>query len=365
MKLLPLLIVLVALAGCRDQYPSQPGSDGRRKIDADFLLTDLSRRAIVQVDAAGESGVIVPASTGELWGDDPLLLAPVENGKMAYVAHAHDPSGAAVWLATATGTGARILSGGRNTGDSLIERSVVLSSDGAWIAWAVASGSDPQDSVTMSIYRTDLTGSGGAFTCAGPGVRLVGSPAFSTDGSWIAWLRVTPGDRIELVRADLDGGNQRVHDIGASSGALAGDEHIEWSPDGACIAFPFAQGPCRIAFEQKDVSSARIRTVSTIDEMHDLTWSPDGATLAFTGRTGTAWNVWTMDTADLKPVNVSAAGPRRAFGPRWSPDGSKLLYLVADAGAGRPTEGTPEILEVATGRRYRYPYRTSAAFWVR
>ncbi|MHC4579798.1 MAG: TolB family protein, partial [Planctomycetota bacterium] len=63
---------------------------------------------------------------------------------------------------------------------------------------------------------------------------------------------------------------------------------------------------------------------------HD--WSPDGTSLVY-GRGDTNQGLWRADASDgfASPDRLTSS---KAGDPRWAPDGSKIVFLVAGTGAG-------------------------------
>jgi Tol biopolymer transport system component len=98
------------------------------------------------------------------------------------------------------------------------------------------------------------------------------------------------------------------------------DDYPTWSPDGSEIAFSLSgQG---IGVERIDRSTFRRVPHTGSYGIWGLDWSPDGKTLAFDPN---------LSAVDL--IAIGGTGARRllsvepdVFGPRWSPDGTRLLF---------------------------------------
>jgi Tol biopolymer transport system component len=147
-------------------------------------------------------------------------------------------------------------------------------------------------------------------------------PLWSPDGRRMALLN---GRNIWLANGD---GSERLR-IGEGSTAA-------WSPDGRLLAFDRGG---RLYVVNRDGNGARrlpieVPTCSTCNSSEgDPAWSPDGRTLAFehgeaeplSKGVGAIW------AADVDGQNVRRLSDWfNAYGPRWSPDGTKVAYLMDD-----------------------------------
>src|SRR6478672_11647548 len=179
-------------------------------------------------------------------------------------------------------------------------------------------------------------------------------PAYSPDGSQIAFVRQTDGGEYTLWSMRADGGNPvALTPPGVSA------RHPSWSPDGAHIVFDRASATSgrdlwvvdaagsgsepawspdglHIAFTTDRYGGTDIVTVTpdggglrrlTRDPADDrqATWSSDGATIAFvSNRTGSD-AIWTMTSAGRGQAQLMpGAGGDRA--PAYSPDGSRIAF---------------------------------------
>jgi len=124
--------------------------------------------------------------------------------------------------------------------------------------------------------------------------------------------------------------------VGRSSGPgdVVRDGAPAWSPDGTQIAFYSEVGgrPADLFVMDADGSSIRQLTATPAAEGYPA-WSPDGRHIAFESNTpGGNFDVYVMD-AGGSSVRRLTDDPRRDVGPTWSPDGRKIAFMSDRAGA--------------------------------
>jgi Tol biopolymer transport system component len=160
---------------------------------------------------------------------------------------------------------------------------------------------------------------------SGAGLRVSAGaygPLWSPDGRRMALLN---GRTVWLANGD---GSHRQRIGEGSTGA--------WSPDGRLLAFDHGG---RLYVVKRDGSGIRRLPVeipkcpTCRSSEGDPAWSPDGRTLAFehgeaepgTKGVGAIW------AADVDGRNVRRLSDWfSAYGPRWSPGGTKIAYLMDD-----------------------------------
>jgi Tol biopolymer transport system component len=169
-------------------------------------------------------------------------------------------------------------------------------------------------------------------------------PRFSPDGTKILFDRGELG-RIVVVQAD--GTGLRTVTLGCT-GSCLGDEEPAWSPDGNQMAFERALGPLQngtprdIGIWIADANGANPHQVTQLApdsgwEDHYPSFSPAGTELLFM-RDGNHHD--NLDQASIWRIGVDGTNPRlvhrlpadRPGGggkPRWSPDGSRILFSDA------------------------------------
>jgi dipeptidyl aminopeptidase/acylaminoacyl peptidase len=159
--------------------------------------------------------------------------------------------------------------------------------------------------------------------------------SFSPDGS-----RVVYGANGGLYVVDADGGTPRLLAEGSGGDLLASPA---WSPDGSRIAFIDGGG-------EGELASAAIVVVRSdgtdrkklVDQRElgqefswwGLSWSPDGSRLAFAVGTGSPsgprGSIYVVDADGSGLQEVTSPG--EASWPVWSPDGSRLAFVCLPHG---------------------------------
>jgi Tol biopolymer transport system component len=212
------------------------------------------------------------------------------------------------------------------------------SPDGAQIAFAAQIGTREEDQRMTEIYVMNADGTERRrFTT---NEALDGSPTWSPDGKRIAFTRVTdPGSasaRSGIVVLDLESGRETQ----ITRASLPGiDGSPAWSPDGSQIAFTRAAPSVG-----SDNPGAAIYTVrpdgsglrKLVDDGVEPDWSPDGGRIAFVsyrdgfGRTcfhecSTSGEIYLLDvqSGEVERLTESEADDGS---PAWSSDGRLIAF---------------------------------------
>jgi TolB protein len=159
-------------------------------------------------------------------------------------------------------------------------------------------------------------------------------PTWWPDGSRLLYLTEIGTSDLMLWQVGLDGKNQRpLLTLPNGEGGL---DMPSLSPDGKQLALAAYRG-ARGAGQRSQVwtyglPSGPWRQLTEADEgAYDPAWSPDGSRLAYVVRGKGKHDVWVMDADGSNQRPVTESGACRA--PCWSPDGQYLAYVAAESNA--------------------------------
>ena len=197
-----------------------------------------------------------------------------------------------------------------------------------------------------------------AITPGGTATRITFSngssdPAYSPDGSKVAFVSSNPGGGYQIFVMNADGTGRRQVTTSATP-----KTEPAWSPDGTRIAYVAnsvdvdGQTDLEIWAINAD-GTGRTQLTNNGLNVPDTqpAWSPLGDKIAFvSARTGdTDRNVYVMDADGTNQESVTANDPSPCSpdcyqghddNPSWKPDGSKIAYIHGDKRAGG---GLPDI----------------------
>ena len=149
------------------------------------------------------------------------------------------------------------------------------------------------------------------------------SSAWSPDGTRIAFGKRTGGgtyaDEIRIVNPD--GSNS----VTVANNVFDTNHKIAWAPNGAKLAFI---GTGRAIFVVNADGTGLAKLPNTPASINDLAWSPDGSRFAYTNGTDVfVMNIDGTGQTNLTHGPIMVQGePGASILPRWSPDGTKLLF---------------------------------------
>jgi Tol biopolymer transport system component len=205
------------------------------------------------------------------------------------------------------------------------------------IVFASSNGSNQEDE-GVEIWTIVPDGSG--LTRLTHNQFFEGNPAFSPDGTRIAFRSYRPGDpNTQVYVMNSDGSDQHVlTDRRTGAGPTA------WSPDGTRIAFVSSEGhgePGGVFVMEADGSNQQLVAEGNA---FDPSWSPDGSRIACSLNTPdgrTALTIVDLATGTVTQPLADLSGQQSQ--PAWSPDGRNIAFeWFTSSGSGcmwwRPTD---------------------------
>jgi TolB protein len=277
--------------------------------------TSLSRVLVVNADGTGLSAVTrespltrLPAYEGPEWLPD--------GGTLVYASLLQD-NDYDLFTATSDGTGVRGL-----TDNAVQDTEPAWSPDGSRIAFVRRNVSGPFGRWTFNeeIYVMHADGSGVRRLTRHGGEDT--SPAWSPDGSRLAFVRRTGRAGLDLYTMRAAGGG--VRRLTTRSSFFADPA---WSPDGRTLLFASADTGNGGPLYALDRSSGRTRRLSPPGATYATpAWSPRGDRIAFVkvthcGGSCSLTDAWVMNR-DGSGARELATGAHHVA---WSPDGRLLL----------------------------------------
>jgi Tol biopolymer transport system component len=235
-----------------------------------------------------------------------------------------DGSPDSLYVANADGTGVRNVSGDLWIGT---DRPPAWSPNSRSIAFSSETGPNRKDE---QIYVVDVTSQAARpVAITQPHTLRAFLPAWSPDGTWIAFVGVTSqtsGGKIWIVSPD--GSESRV----LPTTAAIENTQPQWAPSVAPLRLTYAQAAA--IDEQQDIFvldlSTGVETAISSDPANERwpTWSPDGTRLAWL--VGDAPPQLRIAQPDNPASSVTLASDFMGTPPAWSPDGTEV-YAADEA----------------------------------
>jgi Tol biopolymer transport system component len=255
---------------------------------------------------------------------------PGNNGKIAFDSNRHVAAGEIYTISPTAGTAARITT-------STTSSDPAYSPDGSRIAFV---STNPGDNYQIFVMNAD--GSGRRQVITDPSVKL--QPAWSPDGTRIAYVAnsfdVDKETDHEIWTVNADGsGRKQLTDTPLGTN----DTRPAWSPLGNRIAFVRQSDVYVMHSDGSGEANLTPTSPAGCTECYQNgdnypAWSPAGRSIAyvhgwshsdnrFAG--GGADNIWVMDDNPTTPDwrNVTNSNSIASSMPAWSPDGTQIAYV--------------------------------------
>jgi Tol biopolymer transport system component len=147
--------------------------------------------------------------------------------------------------------------------------------------------------------------------------------ACTSDGKHAAYLmQSTDG----AVRLKISGRTEEIAISGQTSG-------VTWAPDGSKVAV--TKFDSTTSDNQLQIIDAQSGQISTAASGHGAIgpprWSPDGSRIVFDASDGRVNQIFVYKIGDAGAAKLKER-PDNAFAPDWSPDGSKIVFVALAPG---------------------------------
>ncbi len=258
-------------------------------------------------------------------GDDVNPVWSPDGGTIAFYRSSHDGDG--IFLVPALGGAERKLTGlWANRFGFGSHTWIHWSPDGKWLVVSDKASADEPFSLFLFSPETGVKR-----RLTSPPASVVGdcSPAFSPDGSQVAFVRVMSAVVGEVYLVSLNGGeDKRMTFDGTGASTLA------WTPNGREIVFSSRHGGKSRLFRIPVEGGAPEWLVATGSDAHYPAFSREGSRLA--------WRHNTIDTDIFRlPIKAGASAPLASLivstaleaSPRYSPDGKRIVFVSNRSGS--------------------------------
>jgi dipeptidyl aminopeptidase/acylaminoacyl peptidase len=289
-----LLVAAVLLVTVVARGAAAQGAQPTLHANGRIAFTDVTGIASMNPDGSGQWGVeLQVGDSAPAWSPDGSRLAVVTRWANRYGILVMQPDGSGRQQVTADG------------GDI----DPAWSPDGTKLAFANAG----------NIYTVRPDGTGRAEVTRNPANSYAWHPTWSPDGRTIAYALITYPQtepyttvytRISLL--DVTSGSQKLLPI---PDANANDESPAWSPDGSTIAFASGRGNDSTRIYTVSPDGSNLHLITTGGGTYDAlpAWSPDGTQIAFVR----SYEIWVM-ARDGSGVHQLTTG-NGITSPAWQP----------------------------------------------
>jgi Tol biopolymer transport system component len=200
------------------------------------------------------------------------------------------------------------------------------SPDGQTIAF---DGFDVVNHFSGKIYTVQPNGSN--LVQVSDGTRNVAYPAFSPDGTQLAFIGV---ESTSIYIANRDGSG-----LTNISGLPVNVPGVKWSPDGRKLLFDNwgqTYNADLYVFDLTTWTYAKLTHQANQESYFRGVWSPDGTKIVCMHNpnrgTSSYWRVCVMNADGSNPVDLTADWTSDTANPVWSPDGRYILFASTQSG---------------------------------
>lgn len=147
------------------------------------------------------------------------------------------------------------------------------------------------------------------------------SPAWSSDGTRIAYLSTSAPTTLYVAKAD----GTVITEL--ADGRFYGE--VSWSPDGTkLVAAAQNGGQFNVYTMNVDGTNFTQLTTNVAASAREPQFSPDGTKIVYTNNIG--HDIYVMNTDGTGKINLTNGAYAYSMNPYWSPDGSKILFTTDD-----------------------------------
>ena len=254
---------------------------------------------------------------------------------------------------------------------SIGDGSPAFSPDGQWMAFIRAIGSGVADLHVMPVAGGEVKRLTFDQTLIGIGSGSgVGSLAWTADGREIVFSSSRGGSLSHLWRVALSGGEPvRIEGVGP----LAFSPAV--SPRGGRLAYVQSFNDLniwRVPLDENGRAGAPAKFISSTLRDESPSYSPDGRKIVFNSTRSGSFELWVCEADGTNPAQLTNFGGPLTGTPRWSPDGRWIAFdtrvkgnpdiFVISSEGGRPRRLTTEASEdivPSWSRDARYIYFSS------
>ena len=218
-----------------------------------------------------------------------------------------------------------------------VERKIAERTDRSWygseVSWSpdgrqitfIDRPSSPASDASLQLYLLQLDGL--VKQEVNTGCPSVGTPAFSHDGRYLAWICNRKEFRSEIVVQDLRG--HQVRTLHKTATMIGG---ISWSLDDKRIVFSTDSDSGALREIEIDEPS-RVQNLSLGQDAGDVAIDPRGAGFAYV-KSSYNVNIWRLDLTSTPPhANPLIVSSSVSRAPSISPDGKKIAFESNRSGA--------------------------------